>query len=239
MSVEEAEEKTGGYRPPPSQLGTWVVLGAAFLGVLSLFSVRTSQNPNSSRDYPSYVLPPDQPAVLLEEPEMDEEYWPCSDCHEGEPTNYSVRVLEEDHENREDFYHGDRWCLDCHDADDRDSLHLADGTLVSFDETWKLCVQCHGGKLDDWRAGVHGKRTGHWWGEKDYRSCVACHNPHKVDPAFEPIEGEPRPRCPEELTIDGNLWDKELCRSIDKGHNSHGAQDPEHAEREDAHGQEE
>ena len=29
----------------------------------------------------------------------------------------------------------------------------------------------------DWKAGVHGKRTGEWDGRKDYLLCVNCHNP--------------------------------------------------------------
>lgn len=236
MAVEEPEEEVKPYRPPSSQLGTWVVLGAAFVGVLSLFSVRLSQHPNSSRDYPSHVLPADHAAVLLDEPEMDEEYWPCSDCHEGEPTNFEVRELEEEHEFRsEELSHGTNWCLDCHDADDRDSLHLANGSLVSFDETWKLCTQCHGEKLDDWRAGVHGKRTGHWYGEKDYRTCISCHDPHTITPAFKPIKGKPRPRCPEELTVEGNKWDKDLCRSVKRGHEVRDAQGPANAEKENGH----
>ena len=40
-----------------------------------------------------------------------------------------------------------RWCLDCHDADDRDLLHLASGERVPFDESYRLCGQCHGEKL--------------------------------------------------------------------------------------------
>jgi len=40
-----------------------------------------------------------------------------------------------------------RWCLDCHDADDRDRLHLASGERISFDESYLLCGQCHGEKL--------------------------------------------------------------------------------------------
>jgi ferredoxin len=53
-----------------------------------------------------------------------------------------------------------RWCLDCHDASDRDALHLASGEPVPFEESYRLCGQCHGEKYRDWRAGVHGRRTG-------------------------------------------------------------------------------
>jgi hypothetical protein len=46
---------------------------------------------------------------------------------------------------------------------------------------------------------VHGKRTGHWWGEKEYRVCTACHDPHH--PPFEPLEPLPAPRRPESIQL--------------------------------------
>ncbi len=206
MSSEEPNQEGGEeYRPPSHQLATWMVLGAAFLLVLSLFSVRLGQHPNSTRAWASRTLPPEPLPVLMVEPEMDMEYWPCMDCHADEPLNLEVRILEEEHEDRSaKLDHGKNWCTDCHDAENRDMLHLARGELVSFDETWKLCVQCHGSKLEDWRAGNHGKRTGHWHGAKEYRTCIACHDPHNVNPAFKPIDPKPRPLRPTEITVHGN-----------------------------------
>ena len=93
-----------------------------------------------------------------------------------------------------------RWCLDCHDATDRDSLHLANGDLVSFDESYRLCGQCHGEKYRDWREGVHGRRSGEWNGHKSYLLCAHCHNPH--EPHFQPIQPEPAP-IPPEQTVRG------------------------------------
>lgn len=87
-----------------------------------------------------------------------------------------------------------RWCLDCHDATDRDWLHLANGDLVSFDESYRLCGQCHGEKYRDWRKGVHGRRSGEWNGHKTYLLCAHCHNPH--EPHFQPIQPEPAPIPP-------------------------------------------
>jgi hypothetical protein len=186
---------------PPYQLATWAVLGAAFVVALVLFSVRGPFGPESSRDYPSRNLPPDPAPVLLTS-EMDDEYWPCSDCHEGETTNRQVRELEDEHEDMK-VRHGDLWCFSCHYEDDRDMLSLADGQLVRFEDSWRLCTQCHGKKLADWRAGVHGKRTGHWWGPKEFRTCVKCHNPHS--PPFKPIEPLPPPWRPQEISRDGRL----------------------------------
>ncbi len=89
-----------------------------------------------------------------------------------------------------------RWCLDCHDATDRDSLHLASGERVSFEESYRLCGQCHGEKYRDWRVGVHGRRTGQWNGRKTYLLGAHCHSPH--EPHFKPLEPKPAPIPPAE-----------------------------------------
>jgi hypothetical protein len=187
----------GDYRPPPHQLATWLVLGGALVLVLGMTAIRTDYDPDSSRDYPSRPLLRDAAPVLLPAPPPNDEYLPCDDCHGEEPTNRTRREFEDEHDEME-FAHGDLWCLDCHEADAQESLHLADGRLLPFEESWKLCTQCHGKKLPDWRAGVHGKRTGHWLGEKEYRTCVECHNPHS--PPFASLEPEPAPLPPRPVT---------------------------------------
>lgn len=105
--------------------------------------------------------------------------FPCSECHADLPPDPKVRVLESAHTEIV-LRHGgeDRWCLDCHDLTDRDHLRLANGTLVPFAESYRLCGQCHGDKYRDWRSGIHGKRTGYWNGPKRYLLCAHCHNPH-------------------------------------------------------------
>jgi hypothetical protein len=127
--------------------------------------------------------------------------YPCSACHEMIPPNPARReltfhteiVLSHDEEHR--------WCLDCHDSQDRDWLHLASGELVSFEESYRLCGQCHGEKYRDWRAGVHGRRSGAWNGHKTYLLCAHCHNPHA--PRFQSLEPEPPPVPPGE-TVGGS-----------------------------------
>jgi hypothetical protein len=184
----------GEHRAEPHPLATWTVLGIAVVLVGGLFAVRLEHQPDTSRAYASRALLPDSEPELLPAPAMNDEYLPCSDCHEGEPTNRTPRELEEEHADRR-VVHGDLWCLHCHDADQRDSLHLANGQLVEFADSWQLCTQCHGQKLADWRAGVHGKRTGHWRGAKQYRTCVACHDPHA--PPFQKLEPKPAPHRPD------------------------------------------
>jgi hypothetical protein len=128
-------------------------------------------------------------------PPFTEGIFPCSTCHADLPVNRTRRALTEMHDDivlKHDEEH--RWCLDCHDAVNRDSLHLASGDLVPFAESYRLCGQCHGEKLRDWRAGVHGRRTGDWNGQKQYLLCAHCHNPHQ--PRFRPIAPMPAPRRP-------------------------------------------
>jgi hypothetical protein len=119
-------------------------------------------------------------------PPFSEGIFPCSACHEpGMEVDRTKRALgmHEEIVLRHDEEH--RWCLDCHNANDRDALHLASGERVPFEESYRLCGQCHGEKYRDWRAGVHGRRTGEWSGEKKYLLCAHCHDPHR--PRFQPI----------------------------------------------------
>ena len=129
-------------------------------------------------------------------PPFSEGMFPCSECHDPEiPTNTRRRELAPAHQDiklKHDQEH--RWCLDCHSATDRDKLHLASGELVDFTESYKLCGQCHGDKYRDWRAGVHGRRSGMWDGHKTYLLCVNCHNAHA--PAFQPLVPKPVPVRP-------------------------------------------
>jgi hypothetical protein len=124
-------------------------------------------------------------------PPFSDGIFPCSQCHG--PTDkvnrtphvvdfHSEIVLQHDEKNR--------WCLDCHDARNRDKLHLADGRLIDFTESYRLCGQCHGPTLRNWKAGEHGKRTGSWSGAKQYLLCASCHSPHS--PHFKPL----KPKAP-------------------------------------------
>jgi hypothetical protein len=132
-------------------------------------------------------------------PPFSEEIYPCSSCHDEtlppDPERRELEALHDDIVLQHDEEH--RWCLDCHDADDRDHLRLASGALVPFDESYRLCGQCHGTQFRDWRTGIHGKRTGHWDGSKQYLLCVHCHDPHR--PRFSPLEPLPPPVRPQFL----------------------------------------
>lgn len=128
-------------------------------------------------------------------PPFSDGIFPCSDCHDGQQTNFKRRVLTEEHKNIVFEHDADhRWCLDCHNPDNRDKLRLASGVLVPFEQSYRLCGQCHGDKYRDWKLGIHGRRSGNWNGAKTYLLCVHCHNPHS--PKFKPLQPKPAPRRP-------------------------------------------
>ncbi len=142
------------------------------------------------------VLESDIAITVPPPPFSNEDIFPCSECHNDLDSNLEPRELEEMHEEIT-IAHGaeDRWCYDCHNIDNRDMLRLANGKLVSFEESYLLCGQCHGTIFRDWRRGIHGRRRGYWNGPKSYLLCAHCHNPHA--PHFEPLKPLPPPVRPE------------------------------------------
>ena len=133
-------------------------------------------------------------------PPFSDGIFPCTECHADLEPNPVRRELIDMHDDISAIFDHDsenRWCLDCHDLICRDSLKLASGKLLDFKESYKLCGQCHGEKLRDWKVGVHGQRTGEWNGRKEYLLCVHCHNPHT--PKFKELSPEPPPVRQEDI----------------------------------------
>ena len=160
-------------------------IGAAVVALVASATVAVTQ------------APPPRPGVHVETPPppFSDGIFPCSECHAQITPNRTRRTLADMHteiELRHDEQH--RWCLDCHDADNRDFLHLANGDRVPFSESYQVCGQCHGEKYRDWQAGVHGRRGGEWNGRKNYLLCPHCHNPHQ--PRFKALAPKPAPKPP-------------------------------------------
>jgi hypothetical protein len=153
---------------------------------------------NNEREENKTVVKDEEYAV--EPPPFSEGIFPCKDCHANFPPNPVRRNLVEWHDEISAMFNHDsenRWCLDCHDLNNRDYLRLASGKLLDFKESYKLCGQCHGEKFRDWKVGVHGQRTGEWNGKKEYLLCVNCHNPHS--PKFKELTPEPPPIRQEDI----------------------------------------
>jgi hypothetical protein len=151
----------------------------------------------AARPASAQAPPSTRPAERLEvpPPPFSDGIFPCSGCHASLAVNRTRRELTEMHTDivlKHDEQH--RWCLDCHDPLNRDVLHLASGEPVPFEESYRLCGQCHGEKLRDWRAGIHGRRVGEWNGHKSYLLCAHCHNPHQ--PLFRSLAPRPAPARP-------------------------------------------
>ncbi len=166
-------------------------LAAAGLAAGLLASAEPPAEPPAAR----VGAPAAEERLEVPPPPFTEGIFPCSGCHASMPANRTRRTLSDMHTDivlRHDEEH--RWCLDCHDAQDRDQLHLASGERIPFERSYLLCGQCHGEKLRDWRAGVHGRRTGQWNGHKRYLLCAHCHNPHQ--PRFQALKPLPAPEPP-------------------------------------------
>lgn len=148
-----------------------------------LVLIAFARNIYASKEYP-VPYPPFSPGIF-----------PCMNCHEGLERNKKHRELKEMHQDIKIQNHGDRWCYDCHDERNMDKLKLANGDQIKFEESYRLCGQCHGNILNDWKKGIHGKRTGYWNGEKQYLLCVHCHNPH--NPPFKGVKPESAPMRPD------------------------------------------
>jgi hypothetical protein len=178
------------------------------VGLMTLFIfLIIGCNSNKSDNYGKLRVPGDDnrkpkknEQYVVEPPPFTDGIFPCTECHKDLVPNPQKRKLADMHDDISAMFNHDpenRWCLDCHDLKSRDSLKLASGKLLDFKESYKLCGQCHGEKLRDWKVGVHGKRTGEWNGKKDYFLCVNCHNPHS--PKFRELSPEPPPTRQEDI----------------------------------------
>ncbi len=177
-----------------------MILAALFIVVFSAATVMGSDKALES-SAPKVQTTRDHkvPEFFVTPPPFSEGIFPCSQCHADMEPNKQRRELYFHTEITEIFDHASeqRWCLDCHNSDDRDQLRLVNEDLISFEESYYLCGQCHGTIFRDWKAGIHGKRTGQWNGKKQYRLCVQCHNPHS--PRFKPLKPLPPPIAPDKV----------------------------------------
>lgn len=130
----------------------------------------------------------------------------CSTCHATRPANANNRKpadLNEFHQNMA-FAHGRVSCLSCHNPNDYDTLHLADGQSVEYADVMTLCAQCHGPQTRDFEHGAHGGMQGHWdlsKGPRTRNNCVDCHDPHTpgfpaMKPTFKPKDRFLNPHAP-------------------------------------------
>ncbi len=126
----------------------------------------------------------------------------CTTCHSTRTPQLTQNLseqLDEFHQGLEK-QHGSLSCLSCHNADNYDTLRLADGSAVAFENTMQLCAQCHGPQYRDYTNGSHGGMNGYWdlkRGPRTRNACNVCHDPHspaypQLIPVFPPKDVELR-----------------------------------------------
>ena len=104
--------------------------------------------------------------------------FPCMQCHDkiDLPDGKGKRNPHDD--LRLQHFEGITNCALCHDLADMNQLRTLANVRLSFDESYRICAQCHGEKARDWRINAHGKQVGSWSGAKTRYGCPECHNPH-------------------------------------------------------------
>lgn len=111
----------------------------------------------------------------------------CASCHTTTKPNLETRSaadLDQFHQGLK-YTHGNLTCLSCHNAGDYETLRLADGRSLGFEDSMSLCSQCHGPQRRDYDRGLHGGMNGYWdlaRGGRTRNTCIDCHDPHS--PAF-------------------------------------------------------
>lgn len=150
--------------------------------------------------HPVHIAKPGTPRVLAghNNPDGTPATVACATCHSTRTPNTANKAstdLDEFHLGLT-FKHGTLSCLSCHNADDYDSLKLADGTPLEFSESMTLCAQCHGPQFRDYQHGSHGGMTGYWdltKGPRTRNHCTTCHDAHapaypQLTPVFKPSD---------------------------------------------------
>jgi hypothetical protein len=170
--------------------------------------------------------------------------YPCTGCHDNSFIDRRVRKLTEEHPTLKfDHGNGRLWCYDaCHNGRDMDHLVTLRRQQVDYDESYKVCGQCHFERQKDWTFGGHGRKVGawaepakvpekheelkvadrakigHWKGERELLNCTACHNPHS--PAIRPFTPSPAPqvraglvRKPDVPLPDERVWMREESKA--------------------------
>ncbi|TWU48656.1 Doubled CXXCH motif [Rubripirellula tenax] len=132
----------------------------------------------------------------------------CSTCHSVRKPNLenvSAATLDEFHQGMT-FEHGKIACYACHNPSDADTLHLADGASVAYEDVMTLCSQCHSKQAESFAHGAHGGMNGHWdlnVGPQMKNNCIDCHDPHapaypKMIVGFKPKDRFNEPTDPAE-----------------------------------------
>ncbi len=109
----------------------------------------------------------------------------CTECHSKPLQQMQRKELKKAHWNIKLNHAGANTmnCTTCHNGNSMDNLKSITGHSIDFNNSYKLCSQCHQKQYKDWTGGAHGKRIGSWAPPRASLTCVNCHNPHS--PGFD------------------------------------------------------
>ena len=106
----------------------------------------------------------------------------CTECHNKSLEELGSEVrLKRAHWDIE-LVHADEImmnCTTCHNTSNMDNLNTLLGKEVDYNNSFKLCAQCHTNQYESWLGGAHGKNIGGWTPPRAAMTCVNCHNPHQ------------------------------------------------------------
>lgn len=113
--------------------------------------------------------------------------YPCTNCHDQPLAQMQAGrdpAVRKAHWDIYMVHAGDQAmnCTTCHAKNNMNQLVSLTGGAINFDESFKLCAQCHSTQYKDWQGGAHGKQLYGWKPPRVAKTCVNCHNPHQ--PAF-------------------------------------------------------
>lgn len=111
--------------------------------------------------------------------------FPCSDCHSVPVSQIQVEGNKKAHWDIK-LNHASKDvmdCMTCHTENDMNMLHTGTNKPIKFNDSYKMCGQCHSPQYKDWQGGAHGKQVESWAPPRVSNTCTDCHNPHA--PRFE------------------------------------------------------
>lgn len=172
-------------------LALFLLLGACAVDQPTATGTTLAEPPIAPMQHESAPIRGDVPPLAFV---VDEDFFPCSTCHEGFEGDMSELTLENTHANIT-FDHGRNVrCLNCHNPANSEAYVDHDGSEIPADNPTLLCAKCHGPHYREWTLDVHG-RVGDFWdqrfGEQQKLSCVQCHDPHR--PRFPTMAPERAP----------------------------------------------
>ncbi|MCP4501508.1 MAG: hypothetical protein GY822_16230 [Deltaproteobacteria bacterium] len=182
----------------------WQFVPIAFIGLAAAL-LTFGCNPTSSAIQGPKVTS-EKREIRLASREDRLENHPCTQCHEHVTAENRRGIRPSVHRNIRMQHFGahdqageveNTRCLQCHSLKNMNMLQLLDGTEISFNESQKVCAQCHFDKARDWAVGMHSKQIGDWNGDVEYRlMCVECHDSHAPSNmlVMKPQPPPPRPR---------------------------------------------